>query len=95
MPVVQHFNSSLSFEDTVNDAIHVRLVAVEQVPKLVILRCRRASVWVFFQGEYSLLELYIPFQGGVRMLGLDLPVDVGKVPLRAGGNVNPVSQMFP
>lgn len=52
---VQHFDVLLLFEHTVNRALNVWLVAVQQVPELVAFWCHRAMVRRLFEAEYRFL----------------------------------------
>src|SRR5216684_2023801 len=64
--------------------------AVPDVAESIFLARHRASVGIFFQAEDGLLETSVPFQGGLGMLSVDVPVQVVKVAPSAGGDVNDV-----
>ena len=78
---MEHVNPLVFLNNTKYDTINVRLVAVEEMAELRFLRRHGAAVWQFFQAENSLLEPSIPLQGCIRLLGIDLPVQAGKVAL--------------
>ena len=61
------------------------LEPVKQVPELVTLARYRASIWDLLEAENSLFEPPVPFQGCCGMLRIDLPVQLSKVALGAGG----------
>jgi len=63
---VQYFDLLLLFQDAVDRAVNVWLVAVQQVPELLTLRRRRAPVRLLFEAEYRFLEAAIPFLGPRR-----------------------------
>jgi hypothetical protein len=46
---VENLDSLLSFEDTIDDAIDMRLVSVKKVPQSLVLRSHGAPVGMFFQ----------------------------------------------
>jgi hypothetical protein len=63
--------------------VDMRLFAIEQVPELFVFGGRGASVRLFFKTRNRLFEPAIPFQRGIRVVGVDPPVDPGQVALRA------------
>lgn len=78
-------------EDTVDRAIDMRLVAVQQVPELAGFGRHGAPVRVLFQAENGPLQASIPLDGRAGVLRVDLLVQRGKVPLGAGHDLNPIS----
>src|SRR4030081_667285 len=78
------------FSRTRNHAVDVRLVPIQQVPQLFLLRRRGASVWMVLKTENGPLETPVPFQGCIGMFGVDLSVQVGKVALSAESDVNEI-----
>src|SRR5580658_50622 len=87
---VEHFNLLLFLNDAIYHAINMRLVAVKQVPQHVFLARYWAAIRLLFQTENCLFNPQIPFHGRIRILGVDLLVQAGKVALRMGGGVNDV-----
>lgn len=71
MADMQHLNVLLLFHDAVDHAIHVRLVAVQQMPEFAIFARCGAPIRVAFEAENRLLETAIPFQGSAGMFGVD------------------------
>ena len=53
---VEHFNLLLFLQNAVDHAIHMGLVAVKQVPQLVLLARQRAAIRLLFETENGLLE---------------------------------------
>jgi len=82
---VQHFDPRFFFHYSIDCAVDVRFVPVQQMPELVAFWCDWAPVRLFFQTEYRLLDASIPFQGGAGALGIDIRVQLGKIPLGASG----------
>jgi len=80
----------LFLQDAVYHTIDMRFVAVEQMSQLVTLAGHRGSVRLLFQAENRFFEALVPSQGRVGVLGIDLPIQLGKVALRTGSDVNAV-----
>ena len=93
MTNVEHFNKFLFLQDAVDNTIDMRFVTIEQVPELVTLARYRASIRLLLQAENGLLETPIPFQSQVRIFGVDFPVQVGKIALSAGSDVNALARL--
>ena len=74
MPDVKQVHLLAPLQDAVYHPIDVGLVAVEQMPEISILGGNRAPVGMFFQAEDGLFEAPVPFQGGIRVLGVDFVV---------------------
>ncbi len=91
MADVQDFNTLLHFQHTIDYAIGVGLVAVKQMAELVTLGRQRASLGLSFQLENSLRESDIPSQRCIRVLGIDLVVQVVEIEISASGQVDEVS----
>ena len=71
MADMEHFNMLLFLKNAVDHAINMRLVAVEQVPQLVLGAYCGATVRMLFQAENGLLETQVPFQGSAGILSID------------------------
>jgi hypothetical protein len=54
---------------------------VKQVPELVRFAPHRTSIRVLFQAENRFFQSHIPFQGRGGILGINLPMQVGKITL--------------
>ena len=90
MANVEHFDALLRMQNAVDHSIDVWIAAVQQMSKLAHLSCNRAAVWLFFQADDGALESPIPFQRRLGIHRIDFPVQVGKVALSAGGDLNEV-----
>jgi hypothetical protein len=88
VPDVEDLNSFLSFQHAIDHTINMRLVAIQQVPELTVLRCGRAAMRMFFQTKDGLLEAFVPAPGSVRVRSVDVLVQLCKVSLRTGRNAN-------
>ena len=86
----EYFILLLFFQDAVYHPINMRLVAVKQMPELVLLSYYLAAVRPLFQTEDGGFDPQIPFLGSVRILSVDLPVKTRKVALSMGCGVNDV-----
>ena len=84
---VQDLNLLTLFQHAVYRAINMWFVAVEQMSELLTLGRHRAPVRLFFQGEDRPFEPAIPL-GCVRILGVDLRVQEGKIALGTSGEIN-------
>jgi hypothetical protein len=80
---MEHFDMFLPLQDAVYNTIDMRFGAVKQVPELATLARHRTSVRVLFQAENGFFQPFVPFQGGGGMLGINLPIKVGKIALGA------------
>jgi len=76
MADVEHVYLFLFLQDAKYHAVEMRLVPIQQMPQLFLLRRRGASVWMVLQTENGLLETPVPFQGCIGMFGVDLSVQV-------------------
>jgi hypothetical protein len=68
---VKHLHDLLFLKDPVDHSINVRLVAVKQMPNLIIFQSRRASKWNLAKAEDCICEPLEPCVCRVGMLGVD------------------------
>ena len=90
MSDVEHFHPLLFLPHTVDDAVDVGFMAVEQVPEFAILRCGRAPVRQFPEAQYRFLQVLIPSQSRDRLSSIDFFVQKNKVAFRAWCNANEI-----
>jgi hypothetical protein len=76
---VEYLHLLLFLQYTVYDAIHVRLMAVEQVPQFAFGARDRTPVWMFLQAEDVILESAVPFQRRFGGLGVNSREEFGQV----------------
>lgn len=74
MPDVQDLDSSLSFQYAVNHTINVRLLTLEQVPVLSVLRRDGAAFGKFYQTKNGVFETRVPTSSGIGALRVDVVV---------------------
>jgi hypothetical protein len=74
VPDVQDLDSSLSLQYAVNHTINVRLLTIEQVPALSVLRRDSAAPGKFFQTKNGVFETHVPAPGDIGAWRVDVVV---------------------
>jgi hypothetical protein len=80
MTDVEYFHFFLFLQNSVNNAMDMRFVAVKQVPESIALGCDRAAIWLLLEAENGLLQMF----------SADPLIEAGKIVLRAWGGLNPI-----
>jgi hypothetical protein len=66
MTDVEYFHFFLFLQNSVNNAMDMRFVAVKQVPESIALGCDRAAIWLLLEAENGLLQTSVPFKASLR-----------------------------
>lgn len=94
MPDGWYPNHAVWFVDLVDDAVRVRLLAVEQMTQrpfgLSAFRSNRATTRKAFQSKDSLLQSVVPARCGSRFAGMDFLEKMAEVVGRANRQLNAV-----
>jgi len=89
VPDRQHPNYNVSFGDLVNDAVHVRLLAIEQMTKrpfeLPRFRSNRAPARGMLKSVNGLLKPVVPAGSSGGLYCVDTPVKIAEVARGASG----------
>ena len=72
MAEVKNVDTLLPLDDAVDYSVDVRLVAIEQMSKQLLLRCDRATVWTIAQGEDGFLQASVPSECSFAFAGVNL-----------------------
>ncbi len=75
VPDGQDEDRLLIFDHAKNYAMDVRSVAKEQMPEFILLSRYRATIGEIFQSVYGPFKISKPFQGGNRVLRVDIRIN--------------------
>src|ERR1039458_5440185 len=81
---VEHVDLLLLLHDAVDYAVHVRLVAKEQVSEVTVFWRHRAAVGAASQGANGVPEAAIPGKSRIRRTCINPVIEAGKIPLCGG-----------
>jgi hypothetical protein len=87
---VEHVHLFSLLQDSENHAVDIGNLAVQQMPRLGILRRLRAKIRPFFEAQDGVLESPVPMEGGIAMVGVYGVENQRKVSLRADCDINEV-----
>jgi len=90
MADVKHVNLVPLFKNSVDNAINMRLTAIQEMPKLRVFWCRWTAVGQLFQGENSFSKLLVPLQRRFGVSGVDIFEKEVKVALGSRRDSNDV-----
>ena len=90
MADVKYFDVLLFLQDPIDDTIDIRFVAVKQVPQSIALGRHRTPVRIFVEAKNGLFKPRVPLQSRIGMFNVDVLIQVGKIALGTGSDLNEV-----
>ena len=90
MSDVEHIHLLSVLQDAINHAIHVRLAAIQQMPKLRIFMSHWTAVGIPFKAQDGLLQPPIPSQGSLGVFGIDFGIEMSKIAFSEDGDLNEI-----
>ena len=91
---MEHLDSLASLEDTIDDAIDMRLVSVKKVPQSLILRNHGTPVGMFFQTKNCAFKTFVRSKSSDRFGRVNVFEEQFQITLGSGHELNEISHTF-